>query len=361
MISPHNTNIKKNNYRSILDNGPERKPMQKKINMNLPISYSKYNNFLFCPLKYTHQYILKTESEFKIQYPLVLGQLTHLFVELFNDEKFDKGDILNLKNNLDQLYELIDLKYPSYYNNQYEIKQIDISESTGNLINFIEETPAVFFHAVKLFNVYNSSFFPKINGSSSNILSEMTFHNIKKINDEFTVCLYGSIDIVFYNLIDEILKFIYISDIKTGKRLYDHYIDQLYFYFYNIIEYNTEANKNIINTTDNIEIISTLKNKMNMENSMLILFSLQENKPDKKNLVDVKDEYDKFIEKMFDVLENDIYHLHKEKDFIVLEELFGKYKKEYKLKEVEKCNRNEVSYLCNYCDYINDCEYRKLN
>lgn len=329
--------------------------------MNLPISYSKYNTFLFCPLKYTHQYILKTPSEFKIQYPLVLGQLAHLFVQLFNDEKFDKGDILNLKNNLDQLYELVDLKYPSYYNGQYEIKQIDISKGTSNLINFIDDTPAVFYQAVKLFNTYNSTFFNKINEYSTNILSEMTFHNIIKLSEELTVCLYGSIDILFFSLIDDMLKFIYISDIKTGKRLYDHYIDQLYFYFYNIHNYNVELNKSIINTTDDINIISTLKDKINIDNSMLVLFSLQEKKHEKKNLVDVKDKYDNFIKRMLDILENHIYILHKEKDFIVLEELFNMYKEEYKLKEMEKCNKKEVSYLCNYCDYIDVCEYRKLN
>jgi hypothetical protein len=327
--------------------------------MNLPISYSKYNTFCFCPLKYCHQYVIKTPKEFKIQYPLVLGQLTHLFIELFNDEKFDKGDILNLKNDLDQLYELTDLKYPAFYKDQYEIKQIDITKNTANLINFINDNGAVFYHAVKLFNTYNSTFFPKIN-MSSDILSEMTFHNIIPVTKEFTVCLYGSIDIIFYNLINDDLSYIYISDVKSGKRLYDHYFDQLYFYLWNIRNYNSEQNRNIINNTDNDEAITILKEKITDENSKLLLFSLQENLHVKKDFVEIKEEYETFTNKIFDVLKNDIYFLHKDKDFIVMEEMFNKYKSEYNLKSMEDCHKNDVSYLCNYCDFMEVCEYRKM-
>ena len=328
--------------------------------MNLPISYSKYSTFCFCPLKYIHQYVIKTESEFKIQYPLVLGQLTHLFIQLFNDEKFDKGDIINMKNDLDQLYDLIDLKYPSYYNGKYEIKQINIDKSISATIDFINENKMVFFHAVKLFNCYSSSFFPKIN-MSSDILSETTFHNIIPLNSAFTTCLYGSIDILFYNLIDDDLKYLYISDIKSGKKLYDNYFDQLYFYLYNLINYDTHRNKEIKNITDNIDVINVIKDKITEENSSLLLFSLQENITSKRIFSDFKDEYDKYIDKLFKTLQNDIYFLHKDKDYIDLDEMFSKYKTEYNLKDLAECKRVDVSYLCNFCNYIDSCEYRKLN
>ena len=283
-----------------------------------------------------------------------------MFIERFNNEEFDKGDILNLKNDLDQLYELVDLKYPACYNDQYSIKSMDISENISNLIDFIHENIPVFFHAVKLFNTYNSSFFPKIN-MSTNILSEMTFHNIVSLNKEFTVCLYGSIDILFYSLVDDILNYIYISDIKSGKRLYDHYFDQLYFYLWNIRNYNSKLNEYIINNTDNIDIINMLKDKITKENSKLLLFSLQENLHVNKNFTDIEKEYNDYINKIFNILKNDIYFLHKDKDFIVLEEIFNKYKIEYKLKNKSECQKKEVSYLCNYCDYAEKCEYRKLN
>ena len=85
--------------------------------MNLPISYSKYSTFTHCPLKYIHQYVLRTPSEFELSYPLVLGQLTHLFIKLYNDGDYSKSDILSIKDNLDVFYELIDLQYPAYNNN----------------------------------------------------------------------------------------------------------------------------------------------------------------------------------------------------------------------------------------------------
>lgn len=328
--------------------------------MNLPISYSKYSTFTYCPLKYIHQYILRTPSEFEHSYPLVLGQLTHLFIKLYNDGDYSKSDILSIKDNLDVLYELIDLKYPSYDNNSYVIKNINIDDNIKKLIEFINDNIVVFFHAVKLFNVYNSSFFPRINEYSTKILSETTFHNIITLNDNIDVCLYGSIDILFYTVNNEKLHCVYISDLKSGKKLYDTYINQLFFYNYNIQNYNYKKNENIKNITDDLNSIEFIKQNMNKENMNLILFSLQENIHSNKKLFEVEDKYNLFITKMFDILSNDIYELHKNKDFILIDDMFSKYKDEYNLKEMSDCKQKDIDFLCKKCDYANICEYKKI-
>jgi hypothetical protein len=267
--------------------------------MNLPISYSKYSTFTYCPLKYIHQYILRTPSEFKHSYPLVLGQLTHLFIKLYNDGEYSKSDLLAIKDDLDILYELTELQYPAYDSgsNEYVIKNINIKDNTKKLIEFINDNIVVFFHAIKLFNVYNSSFFPRINEYSTKILSETTFHNIIVLNDNITVCLYGSIDILFYTVNDGNLHCVYISDLKSGKKLYNSYIDQLFFYNYNIENYNYKRNEKIKNTTDDLESINFIKQNMNKENMNLILFSLQEDIFSNKKLLEVDEKYNQYINK----------------------------------------------------------------
>ena len=221
--------------------------------MNLPLSYSKISVFKFCPLKYYYQYIKKEEIDFKISYPLVLGQLTHLFINLFTDSNYTKKDILDLQNNLEKLNDFFDLYYPSYNinDNTYSIQKLSLKSNNEIKIEFIKENMVVFFQAIKLMNIFINNFYNKISQKSNSILSEFSFNNIIDINNDLTVCLYGSIDNLFYYYDDKNeIKFLYFGDVKTGKKLYPDYFQQLYFYLYNILNYNVDKNKNIIDNTD---------------------------------------------------------------------------------------------------------------
>jgi hypothetical protein len=60
------------------------------------------------------------------------------------------------------------------------------------------------------------------------------------------------------------------------------------------------------------------------------------------------------------ILINDIYELHKNKDFILMDEMFNKYKNDYKLKEIADCKQKDIDFLCKVCDYVNTCEYKKI-
>ena len=106
------------------------------------------------------------------------------------------------------MYDLIELKYPAISNdNQCEIKEFKLS-STEETIKFISDNNIVFFHAIKLFNIYCEKIFHKVN-QSTKFLTETTFHNYIKINDNYGVCLYGSIDLLFYEVNNDILKYLY--------------------------------------------------------------------------------------------------------------------------------------------------------
>lgn len=329
--------------------------------MNLPLSYSKYSTFCYCPVKYFFQYIKRVEIKTDIKYPLVLGQLTHLFVKLYNDELYSKVDILNLKDNLSELHNLIKLKYPSYYDNTFKINEMSLKDNINDVIDYIKNNMVVYFHAIKLFNVYTSSFYPKISEYSNNIKSEFEFNNIVKVTDNINVCLYGSIDIIFANIVDNIVKFLYISDIKTGKTLYDHYYEQLYFYIYNIMNYNENDNVKIINSNDDIDFISLIKNNLSFDDLYIILFSLKENKKSSKKFNDIKIKYEEYIFKLFKNIEENLYEIYINKDDINQDYLFNKHKKEFNLTEKVNCKSKDVDMICSYCDYKDICEYKIKN
>jgi hypothetical protein len=327
--------------------------------MQLQISYSKYNSFKQCPLKYAHQYIFKTKVVEEKSYPLILGQLTHLFIQLYNDEIYTKKQIREIKDNLEVLYELIDLQYPAFYNNNYQINHIDIRKSTEEIISYIKENEIVFFHALKLFNIYQERFFPKIN-QSSNFLSELTFNNITKINDELTCCFYGSIDLLFYNLNNDDIQYLYISDFKTGKRLYDNYFEQLFFYYYNLVNYNFEIGTKIKNNTDDINVLKIIKEKVTKDKVHLLLFNLREGEHKKLLLTESYNQYEKYINDFFNIIENDIYILHKDKEFLSFLDIYEKYNNKYKLVNIENCNKNQLGFTCNYCKFKDECTYRLI-
>lgn len=328
--------------------------------MNIPLSYSKYNSFLGCPIKYTHQYLFKTVVEEDITYPLVLGQLVHLFIKIFNDNIYTKKQIREIKDNIDVLYELTDLSYPALNENSCEIKKINIKTNVEKVIDFINNNEVVFFHAIKLFNIYLEKFFPKIN-QCSDYLSETTFHNIVTLNNKLKVCYYGSIDLLFFDKDHNKLKYLFVSDFKTGKALYDYYFEQLFFYVYNIIEYNENESKNIVNNTDNIEILNYLKRELNSigtNNIHLLLFNVKAGRTEKKILSDCLSEYDKFINNLKKNTSEDLFYLHENKELLNVNDIYNKYKESRKFLPAEVCKTNELSFTCSYCKFKEQCDFR---
>jgi len=328
--------------------------------MNIPLSYSKYNSFLGCPMKYSHQYLFKTIIDEDITYPLVLGQLVHLFIKLFNDDLYTKKQIKEILENLDVLYELNVLQYPALNNSSCEIKKINIRDNVDKVIEFIKNNEVVFFHAVKLFNIYLEKFFPKIN-QCSDYLSETTFHNILKIDNAFSVCYYGSIDLLFFTRTDKKLKYVYISDFKTGKSLYSYYFDQLYFYVYNIIEYNEIESNNIINNTDNIETLNYIKNQLKeigLNKVHLLLFNVREGKSEKRILNNFIEDYDIFINRLKRHTKEDLFYLHSNKELLNMNDIYSKYKESHKFISADICKQSELSFTCGYCKFKEVCEYR---
>lgn len=326
--------------------------------MNIPLSYSKYSTFTMCPLRYTHSYLLKTKVEEELTYPLVLGQLTHLFIQLYNDNIYSKKQLRDLKDNLDALDGLIDLQYPAVSSTGIEIKKINILSNIEKLKAFVSDNEVVFFQAIKLFNLYTERFFPKIN-QSSNILSETTFHNVINITPDYSVCFYGSIDLLFYNIIDDILKYIYISDFKTGKALYPHYYEQLYFYIYNILNYNSDVAKTIVNNSDNISAMSYLANNIkDFSKVHLLLFNMRDGVSEKRVFSQVEAEYTKFIDKLMNDVSVNLLDLHKNKELLSIDDVYDKYKDIYKFDEAENCKSNELSFGCSFCKFKEDCTYR---
>jgi len=326
--------------------------------MNIPLSYSKYSAFLSCPIKYLHQYVIKTQVDEDITYPLVLGQLTHLFIQLYNDEIYTKKQLRDIVNHLDVLYDLVTLQYPSLYNNVCEIKKMDIKNNVDKLITFITDNPIVFPHALKLFNIYHEKIFPKVN-QSTKFITESTFHNVMKLNDDYSVCLYGSIDLIFFNVEQSILKYIYISDFKTGKALYSHYYDQLFFYFYNILNYDTKNSSEIKNNTDNLEALTVIKEHLqDFSKVHLLLFNLREAVNEKKIVADVKDDYTKFITSLKNNIKTDLYNIHKDKDFITPKDIYEQYNESHKYVMIEECDSKNVSTSCGYCKFKELCDYR---
>lgn len=323
--------------------------------MNLPISYSKYNTFSSCPIKYFHQYVIKTKIEEDLTYPLVLGQLTHLFIKLYNDGILPKIKIRNIKDDLSVLYEYIDLKYPAISNTGYEIKTMDVSSNVEKTINFINENEVVFHHAVKLFNLYHERFFPKIN-QGSYFMTEATFYNVVDFEGS-NVCYYGSIDLLFHH---PEFQYLYISDFKTGKSLYDYYYEQLFFYYYNLKNYNMDMAPQIKNNPDNIEKIKLIKENMTLDNVHLLLFNVREGKHEKKLLKDVNSQYDTFIERLNNDVADNIVALHRDKELVSFIDIRDQYQDRCKFVDVEKAKTNNLSFTCTYCKFKEDCQYRIL-
>ncbi len=324
--------------------------------MNLPFSYSKYKQYKDCPIKYYYSYIHKLEVVDEQSYPLVFGTLVHLFIKLYNDKTHTEKDIYKLKDNLDELYKLITLEYlASNFNGSFECKSMDITANVSKIIKFISDNDVVFFHAIKLFKIYLNNIFIKL--STSKYYTELSFNNIIKIDDDITMCFYGSIDLLFYKEHNDTLTYFYITDFKTGKKLYPDYINQLYFYLYNILNYNITENRNILNNIDNIQVLSTMSTLLNKSPDKLsfILWQLRDNIYDKFTYDTIFDDMNNANRIMLDDIKYNIMPLHRDKGTIKLDDIVTKFDNKYKFKLREDCKSEP--FVCKFCKFKESCIY----
>jgi CRISPR/Cas system-associated exonuclease Cas4 (RecB family) len=293
-------------------------------------------------------------------YPLVLGVLTHLFIELYHKNRWEIYEIKNIKDNLDILHEHITLNFlaKDFNSGSYMVKSMDRTKNTTELIEFIKNNEVVFFHAFKLFKQYISDIAYKI--EDNNIESEFTFNNIVKLNNEDSLLLYGSIDLIFWKMENEICKYLYLADFKTGKTIDIFAIHQLYFYCYNIIQYNFNTNKNIIDNPDKTSIIQFLKEVLTSSAIKKgIIFKLRDG--DNTNVLLNSADFSKFIDEMFDDINNIILPLHKvDKNDINIDMIKNKYNDKFNFVNKDECKKTNLSYNCTYCQYSSICKYRLL-
>lgn len=330
--------------------------------MDLSLSYSKYNMINTCILKYIHTYVFKTQvTKEELTYPLALGTLTHLFIDLYHEKKWDVNEIVDIENDLDKLYNLIDMKYlaKDFKTGQYAVKFINVTENTTELIEFIKKTNVVFHHAFKLFKNYLLNIYDKI--ESNNILTEFTFNSIVPISNEDTLCLYGSIDLLFWKEVADVVSYLYIADFKTGKNIDNDAINQLYFYYYNLLNYNFE--QFIVDNIDNINLIKYFNQLFtgNLKNVFGIIFKIASKPFDNDQIKVVLNANDKayqdFVKKMFDTINTIILPLHKKnKNYVKLEDYYLQFNDIFKYIEKENCK--EESKICAYCKFKNLCDYR---
>jgi hypothetical protein len=326
------------------------------VGINLSLSFSKYNTFEKCPLKYIQNYILKPVlPEEPASYPLVLGTLTHLFINLYHEYNLTLKEIHKIKDDLDLLYKYITLVYLSYdfKTGKFASLSMDVTKKTEETIKFIKENEVVFFQAYKLFKSYINELLPKFN--QANIVSEFTFNNVYKFGDD-VICMYGSIDLIFWI----IKKYLYISDFKTGKSIDKHAISQLYFYYYNIYNYNFE--NDIVNNPDNIDKIRELNNILRESiQTFGIVFKVRDLTNEKILISNDNKDYNTFIEGVYNNLTNEIIPLHKNKDEIAKDDTLLIYKEKYinmGYINKEECLQKDESYVCKYCKFKELCKYR---
>jgi hypothetical protein len=328
--------------------------------MNLSLSFSKYSTFEKCPLKYIFQYVIKPAiPDEDDTYPLILGKLTHLFIELYHEHNMDVESIRKLSENLDKLHDYINLVYLAYnYNSKkFASQSIDLTAKTESNINFINENKVVFFHAFKLFKGY----LEKVHSSfqNANIECEFTFNNVYKLGDH-NLCMYGSIDLIFW-LITNRLKYIYFSDFKTGKSIDEYAILQLYFYFYNLLNY--DYNVEIVNNPDKLDKVKTIQEILQQDDFKTygIVFKLREPDQYKKIELGASEndlEYHTFIDRMFDTVENVIIPIHMNKNTIEMEEYVDKYSDKINYVTNDSCGDSDMSFHCKYCKFVELCKYR---
>jgi len=324
--------------------------------MNLPFSYSKYKQYKDCPIKYYYSYIHKLVVIEDQSYALAFGQLVHLFIQLYNDKTHTEKDIYKLKDNLDDLYKLITLEYlAANYDGTFECKSMDITSNISKLIKFIHDNDVVFFHAIKLFKIYINNIFIKLSGSK--YYTELSFNNIIHINDDITMCYYGSIDLLFYKELNNKLLYFYITDFKTGKKLYPDYINQLYFYLYNLLNYNIVENKKILNNRDDINIMSNISTLLNNDKSNLsfILWQLRDNIYEKIIYNNVIDDINTINKVMVDDIKHDIIPLHRDKDNLTIDDIVNKFDIKYKFKLKTNCKCEP--FVCKFCKFKESCKY----
>ena len=320
--------------------------------MQLPFSYSKYSQFKSCPIKYFHAYVLKTKVEEEMSYALVLGSLVHLFIELYNNNIYTIKEIRELKDNLKNLYKFITITYPAICGaSNFEYKTITIKSNVDKIIDFIEENNVVFYHALKLFNIYLDNIFLKF--TNINYETELKFNNIIKLKED-VVCFYGSIDFIFYQA-DKHLKYFYLTDFKTGKKLYSTYIDQLYFYYWNLLNYSESGD--MLNNIDNIKLLSYLAKSLDgCDKTYFILWQLRDNIFEKYSINEHMHNIENYMGNMLSEISNDIIPLHKGKSNITFDRIYEKYKDKFNIELKDEIIKE--SFACKFCKFSSLCNYR---
>lgn len=328
--------------------------------MDLSLSFSKYSMSEKCILKYIFTYIIKPDiPKEPINYPLVLGSLTHLFIHLYHDKQWELDKIKNIFDDLNQLYDLITLEYlaKDFKTRRYAVKTMSTKDNVTELIEFIKANEVVFHHAFKFFKSYMNDLLFKFD--DSNIVSEFTFNNLFKIDDD-VLCMYGSVDLIFWKMYNSILKYLYFTDFKTGKSTDQQALNQLYFYFYNILNYNFESK--ITDNPDKIDIIRLLNTLINSNSKSIfgIIFMLKDAGIEKIVLNKNDENYIKFINAMFNRISTVILPLHKtDKKLISIDNYAEYYMKDFQFVKKETCtNKKEMSFHCNYCSFQQLCNYR---
>jgi hypothetical protein len=329
------------------------------MGINLSLSFSKYNAFQKCPLKYIYNYVIKPPvQEEETTYPLVLGTLTHLFIHLYHDVGLSLNEIRSISDDTEKLHNYITLEYLSYdyTSGQFASMSMNIKDRANETIRFINANKVVFFQAYKLFKSYISELLPKF--SDANIVSEFTFNNVYKFGDD-NICMYGSIDLIFWNIINAI-KYLYISDFKTGKSIDKHAISQLYFYFYNLYNYNFE--NNIVNNPDKIDKLQILNTILKKGITTFgIVFKLRDLTNQKMIISNDDKAYNIFVEELYKNLNEEILPLHKNRDAIIADSDLIVYKEkynEYGYISRDDCENSSESYVCKYCKFKDLCKYR---
>lgn len=328
--------------------------------MDLSLSFSKYSTSKKCILKYIQTYITKPEvPKEPTSYPLVLGTLAHLFIYLYHDKNWEMNQIREMNKDLEKLHELIDLQFlgKDFKSGGYAVNTMDVSANTQETIQFIRDNEAVYWQAYKFFKMYIEDTLYKF--ENANIVSEFTFNNLFPMGDDM-LCMYGSIDLIFWQLKQQkLLNYLYFADFKSGKSIDDYAMQQLYFYFYNILNYQFDSP--IKKNPDNVNVIKELNGLMqnNTANIFGIIFKLRDS--DSKKIVVNKDdqEYQKFVEEMLRHTEQVLLPLHrKKKTDIDLNSYKADFNDIFNYVAKDECKQKDESFHCRYCKFSSLCEHR---
>ncbi len=327
--------------------------------MDLSLSYSKYSTSQKCILKYIQNYVTKPiVPKEPLSYPLALGTLSHLFIYLYHHKGWEMDRIRKMREDLSQLYELTSLEYlaKDFKTYNYAVKTIDVSDNVSELIAFIEANEAVYYQAYKFFKMYLTDTFYKFEDAS--VVSEFTFNNLQPYNDDM-ICMYGSIDLIFWKMKQQILHYLYFADFKSGKSIDDFALDQLHFYFYNILNYNFDMP--IENNPDNMDVVRLLNSKLSEDVGTMkgIIFKLRDSDTKAITLGKNSPDYQKFVDNMWQRIGNVILPIHRmKKSDIDLHTFADQYQSEFGFVDKGECMKKEQSFHCNYCKFISLCEYR---